>query len=331
MSFNFFLSTLILNLLFLLSFNYISKRFNLYDLPDNSRKIHKQKISLIGGFLFYFFNIIYFLSYLFGSIEVFFSFKETVSLFLFSSIFFCVGLYDDKFNLNPNTKLYLMLLISLCLITFNNDFSVKELNFSFTSKAIYLGNFSILFTIICFICFVNACNMFDGIDLQFGFYLIVLSVIFLSKGLMTNFYLGLLICTIFFLYNNYKKKIFIGNNGTLFLGFLFSFLFIGSYNKANIFFVDEIFLIMAIPGIDLIRVSILRILNGKHMFQPDNLHIHHLLIRKINTLQTNLLIQTSVILPILIYYLGINFFICLLLSLAIYLFIIFFARGLNKQ
>lgn len=43
MSFNFFLSTLILNILFLLSFNYISKRFNLYDLPDNSRKIHKKK------------------------------------------------------------------------------------------------------------------------------------------------------------------------------------------------------------------------------------------------------------------------------------------------
>lgn len=331
MSFNFFLSTLILNILFLLSFNSISNRFNLYDLPDNLRKIHKKKISLIGGFLFYFFYLIYFLSYMIGSTEIFFSFKETISLFLFSSIFFCVGLYDDKFNLNPNTKLYLMLLISLCLITFNNGFSVKELNFSFTSKTIYLGNFSILFTMICFICFVNACNMFDGIDLQFGFYLIFLSIIFLNKGLMINFYLGLLICTIFFLYNNFRKKIFIGNNGTLFLGFLFSFLFIGSYNKADIFYVDEIFLIMAIPGFDLIRVSVLRILNGKHMFQPDNLHIHHLLIKKINTIQTNLLIQTCVILPILVYYMGINFFICFLLSLAIYLIMVFFSKASTKK
>ena len=64
MSFNFFLSTLILNILFLLSFNSISNRFNLYDLPDNLRKIHKKKNIFdrwifILFFLFNIFFIIY--------------------------------------------------------------------------------------------------------------------------------------------------------------------------------------------------------------------------------------------------------------------------------
>lgn len=329
MNISFIITTLLLNIIFVLIFNKVSKKFNLYDYPSSSRKIHKNKVSLTGGFLFYSFYFIYFIFYLINSIENFFTFKEAISLMLFSSLFFFIGLYDDRFDLKPNTKLYLMLLISLCLITFNNDFVIKELNFSFISKSLFLGNFSILFTIICFVCFVNACNMFDGIDLQFGIYLVFLCIIFISKGIIVNLFFGLIICSIFFLFNNYRKKIFIGNNGTLFLGFLFSFLFIGFYNKGNNFFADEIFLIMAIPGFDLIRVSILRLLKGKHMFQPDNLHIHHLLIKKNSLIKTNLITQSAIIFPILTFYYFQNFFISLLLSIIVYVSIIFYTKNIN--
>lgn len=327
---NFIITTFVLNIIFILSFNKISKKLNLYDFPNSSRKIHKKKVSLIGGFLFFSFYLIYFIFYILNYVEIFFTLKETISLLLVTGMFFFIGLYDDKFNLKPNTKLYLMLFLSSCLILFNNDFAIKELNFSFYDKSISLGNFSVLFTVICFLCFVNACNMFDGIDLQFGFYLILLSTIFISKEIMVNFYYGIIICGICFLFNNFKKKIFIGNSGTLFIGSLFAFFFIGSYTKTNLFTVDEIFLIMSIPGFDLIRVSVLRLIQGKHMFQPDNLHIHHLLIKKMSTIKTNFLIQLSIILPLLIFYLSQNFLLSLMFSSTSYLILIIYAKKFIK-
>ena len=327
MNYNFIIVTLILNIIFIFSFNKITKKFNFYDFPDYARKIHKKKTSLIGGFLFFIFNLIYLVFYIFDAVEIFFTLREMVSLIFVSNIFFIIGLYDDKFNLKANTKIYLMIFVSLCIILINNNFLIEELNFSFYSKSIILGNFSILFTTICFICFVNACNMFDGIDLQFGFYLIFLSTIFISKGIMIYFYFGLIICGVFFLYYNFNKKIFIGNNGTLLLGTLFSFLFIGSYTKSNLFFVDEIFLIMAIPGFDLIRVSILRLTQGKNMFQPDSNHIHHLLIKKISIVKTNLLIQLSIVLPFLNFYIYQNFLTSIIIATLGYLMLFFYAKS----
>ena len=330
MNISFFITTLILNIIFILSFNQISKKFKLYDYPDNSRKIHNDKVSLLGGFLFFLCFTIYFIFYISNSIEIFFTYREFVSLFLITSIFFFIGLYDDKFNLKPDTKLYLMLFLSACLILFNDNFVIRELNFSFYGKKILLGNFSVLFTAICFLCFVNACNMFDGIDLQFGFYLILLSIIFLSKGIMSDFYYSYIISGIFFLFYNFKKKIFIGNSGTLFLGSLFSFLFIGSYTKANLFTADEIFLIMSVPGFDMIRVSILRLIQGKHMFQPDNLHMHHFLIKKLGLFKTNFLIQLSIIFPLLIFYIYQNFLVSLTISTTGYLSLFIYAKKITK-
>jgi len=173
--------------------------------------------------------------------------------------------------------------------------------------------------------------MFDGIDLQFGFYLILLALFFLTKNLMPVFFLSIIISAIFFLKNNYKKKIFIGNNGTLFLGSLFSFLFIGAYTKDVISYADEILLIMAIPGFDLIRVSILRLLKGRHMFQPDNQHIHHLLIKTESIIKTNLLIQLSIIFPILFFYFYKNFLISFFISITIYLCLIIYAKKSTYQ
>ncbi len=326
MNINFLITILILNIIFIFFYNIISVKFNLYDHPDFIRKLHKKKVSLAGGFLFFSIFLIYFFFYIFFELNDFFTNKEIISLTIISSLFFFIGLFDDKFNLKPNSKLILTLITSLSLVLFNNNFEINELNFSFYSETIKLGNFSVLFTIICILCFINACNMFDGIDLQFGFYLILLALFFLSKNLMPVFFLSIIISAIFFLKDNYKKKIFIGNNGTLFLGSLFSFLFIGAYTKGVISYADEIFLIMAIPGFDLIRVSILRLLKGNHMFQPDNQHIHHLLFKTQSIIKTNILIQLSIIFPILLFYFYKNFLISFVISITMYLWLVIYAK-----
>ena len=87
---------------------------------------------------------------------------------------------------------------------------------------------------------------------------------------------------------------------------------------------------MAIPGLDLIRVSILRLTKGKHMFQPDNLHIHHILFKKMNIFQTNFVIQLLIILPLFNFYMYKNFFISLIISIISYLSIIIYAKKIIK-
>lgn len=326
MSINFLVTVIICNIIFIFTYEIISRKFDLYDHPDFSRKLHKKKISLTGGFLFFVIFLVYFICSLFFNLNIFFTLKEIISLMTISSIFFFIGLFDDKYSLKPNSKLILTIISSLSLILFNDNFEINELNFSFYPHTIILGNFSVLFTIICVLCFINACNMFDGIDLQFGFYLIVLSIFFLTKNLMPIFFLSMIISTLFFLNYNYQKKLFIGNNGTLFISSIFSFLFIIGYTKGIITYADEIFLIMAIPGFDLIRVSILRLLKGSHMFKPDNQHIHHLLIKNQGIIKTNFLIQLSIISPILIFYFYKNFLISFVISITMYLGLIIYAK-----
>ena len=66
----------------------------------------------------------------------------------------------------------------------------------------------------------------------------------------------------------------------LVLSFLISTLFIKNYNQLVTFTCDEIFLIMSIPGFDLLRLAITRTCKKQHPFKADNLHIHHLAIKK---------------------------------------------------
>ena len=143
--------------------------------------------------------------------------------------------------------------------------------------------------------------MFDGIDLQFGLYIIFLSIIFISKGIMVNFYLAIIVSALFFWLKTLKEKYLLELWNFIYFNFSLNF-FIGSYSKQNLFFVDEIFLCMAIPGYDLIRVSLQRLSKGKHMFSPDNEHIHHFLFSKLGTIKANFLVQIAIFAPIIIYY-----------------------------
>ena len=79
---------------------------------------------------------------------------------------FFFGFIDDKYDLNPYIKLLLLILSILFLFYLNDDFLIKELKFSFLNKNIQLGNFSLIFTLLCYLLFINAFNMFDGINLQ---------------------------------------------------------------------------------------------------------------------------------------------------------------------
>ena len=80
--------------------------------------------------------------------------------------------------------------------------------------------------------------------------------------------------------------------------FIISYLFIKSHNSYGKFYADEIFLIMMIPGIELVRLAVSRLLNKKHPFSPDRNHIHHIMLNKFNFTKTYIIIQILFLLPL---------------------------------
>ena len=91
-------------------------------------------------------------------------------LVIFSICVFVVGILDDKFDLKVSLKFSSLLIIILILIILNEKLLVKNLHFDAYELNIFLGKYSFFFTVLCFLLFLNACNMFDGINLQLGLY-----------------------------------------------------------------------------------------------------------------------------------------------------------------
>jgi UDP-GlcNAc:undecaprenyl-phosphate GlcNAc-1-phosphate transferase len=281
---------ILLNIFVYFNINWLIKKFNIFDKPDKN-KIHKKKISLIGG-TFLFLNIFIFLIFFKINFLNYFSHnKEFISFFIIISGFYLVGLYDDKYQLSPLSRIVLMTFILYVSIAINNSLQIYKIDFSFFNNKFYLNDLSIFFTIICILIFTYALNMFDGVNLQSITYCIVIFFIFYFLSKFEIFYLIIIICLLFLFILNLKNTIFLGDSGIYILGGFISFVVITEYNKQSIkFFADDIFILMMVPGLDFIRIFIERISKGKNPFLGDKNHLHHLLLNKFGFLKSYLLI-----------------------------------------
>ena len=210
------------------------------------------------------------------------------------TIIFALGLKDDLIVSTPKAKIGGEVL-AICFILFCNCMQI-------TSLEGFLGIHSIPFavssalTILMILTIINAYNLIDGIDGLASTIGIVIFSIFGFIFLVTTqyFYFLISICLIaiqlaYLRYNlSSTKKIFMGDTGSLIIGFCIGFLSLKflsmeaslfnelSFNPENKLFV--IAAIMYIPLFDTFRVIAVRLLNKKSPFSPDNNHIHHILI-----------------------------------------------------
>ena len=211
-------------------------------------------------------------------------------------------------------------------MSFDHTLIIKEISFSFTDFILDFRSFDYFVTILCFLLFINSFNMIDGINGQAISYTMFITLIFLTVSVNVTFFLLLLIPICFFLFFNLKGKMFLGDSGTMLIAFIFGYFFIKSHNLYEKFFSDEIFLIMMIPGFELLRLAITRIYNSKHPFSPDRNHIHHLMINKIGFLKSYLVIQILLISPFLSYVLISNSIIVFSISLFMYSYLFFLLK-----
>ena len=314
---------ILINFILVINFSKI-KIFNInIDRPDNKRKIHLKPVPLAGGsiiilnIIFYFF-LYNFFNELFKN-EIIFNDKNSSNLFfIFTLIIFFLGFFDDKYNLNANLKFLVLTIIIFLFLNLDKNLILDEIKFSFFDNPIQLNKFSLIFSIFSFLVFLNAFNMFDGIDLQASFYSLFI-FFFISFFFLNNIFFNILIISLIsFSFLNYKNKSFLGDSGTLLLGFIFSYTFIRLYNLEYIEFADDVVMYMLIPGIDLIRLFITRILKKRSPLSSDRQHIHHILIKKYSLKKTLLIILMLILCPIILSNLNINNLLVILITLLSY-------------
>ncbi len=323
---------LIANLLFFSSFRFISKKLNLIDYPQNKLKIHKKPIPLLGGIFIYANFLIYLIFLLFNvdlRPEILTSNKSFFNFILLSSAFFFIGFFDDKIKISANTKFILFIVVSFVSVLIDKNLVVSKLTFSFVDKEIFLENFSIFFTVLCIVLFVNAFNMFDGINCQASLYAIILFLIILLKGIDIYMVITFLVPLFILLVFNFKNIIFLGNTGSYLIPVILSQIFIISYNK-GLFLADEIILLLIFPGLDMLRLFIQRSLKRASPFSGDKNHIHHLLLKNTNIL-TTLFITVVISLSFYIIYFYTKFNILyFLISIVIYYIFIYLLSKKNS-
>ena len=271
----------------------ICNTYGLYDQP-NARKMHKQAIPRLGGTLFLpslGIGMAITLLILFRNTDKSIEVSVSSLLMLVGAILiYLIGILDDLKGMNASHKFVIQtvaaLLFPLCNLMINNlhgMFGVYEI-------PLYV---SYPLTVFVILLIVNAINLIDGIDgLASGLsFLILGSFAYLYYQL--GAYLFCLISTslagallAFFVYNFYGKagtlKVFMGDTGSLFLGYVIAYLAIKYQmsNEAGGFPYREASLLISftlvfLPCIDVIRVALQRKFTGRDIFEADKTHIHH--------------------------------------------------------
>jgi len=256
-----------------------SKKEGLVDVP-NERKIHSKPISRIGGVAIWLSTMLTFLCL------VLMSYYPTGSLLsgllLGSSLMFLLGFVDDIYNLSAKFKLVIQL--SIATLVYLLGIQITSLPFF---GGIELGFFSYPITILWIVGISNALNFIDGVDGLAGSVTtinsITLAIIALAMvppnpniALIGFILAGSMLA--FLTYNFNPAKIFMGDSGALFSGFLLATISIAGVMKAATLAILLPFLVLAVPIVDITYSSLRRIFKGQSPFVADAEHIHHKLL-----------------------------------------------------
>ncbi|HEY6081965.1 MAG TPA: MraY family glycosyltransferase [Chitinophagaceae bacterium] len=266
---------------------FFAKKKRLFDEPDDFRKIHLAKTPNLGGVAI--FAAFAFATSFLDSDKVLGSWNYIFAALL---ILFVTGLKDDVIGLSPLKK-FLAQFLAAVIVVYLGDIRITDFHGIFGIHALPYS-LSLAFTVVGCMFVTNAFNLIDGIDgLAGGIGLLVFSIFggyFASVGSYGLAYMsfsmvgGLLA---FLRYNIAPAKIFMGDTGSLLLGFIAAILSVKfvELNNTPLHSVGTgasslvvALAILIIPVFDTFRVFVNRLYNGRPPFTADRNHIHHLLL-----------------------------------------------------
>lgn len=245
----------------------------------NERTVHHHEIPRIGGYAIY-------LTSLIGSVLFLKTDNQINAILIAGFIIFIVGLYDDAHNLSPKTKL-IFELIAAIIVIFYGEIYIKGFVY-FPNNAVTF--FSGIVTLAWIIGITNAINLIDGLDgLSAGISIIVLFTISMTSILSGRNDIASLSLVLagsilgFLFYNFHPAKIFMGDCGALYIGFMISVIsLLGfGYNASAFFTLGAPIIVLMVPIMDTLIAIIRRKLHHKKFSEADRGHLHHNLMFKL--------------------------------------------------
>lgn len=269
------LASLVLALLFTPIVRKLAFVIGAVDQP-NARKVHSRIMPRLGGVAIY-------MAFVLMVLATQTLTKQTIGLLLGATIIVGLGIVDDVREVTPKVKLLLQFVAATILICFGIEVEFITNPFG---GIIQLGWFSIPVTLLWIIGVTNAVNLVDGLDgLAAGIAGIAagtLGVVAWMQGKHIEAGLALILMGSIFgflRYNFYPAKIFMGDSGSMFLGFTLSALSImGLAKSAAVISLFIPILVLGVPIMDTLFAIIRRYINKQPIFQADKDHLHHRLL-----------------------------------------------------
>jgi UDP-GlcNAc:undecaprenyl-phosphate/decaprenyl-phosphate GlcNAc-1-phosphate transferase len=254
-------------------------RLGAVDAP-NYRKVHARIMPRLGGLAIY---LAFMIGILLLKFVTNFQSDYLYAILIAATIIIITGIIDDMREISAKAKL-LGQIVAACIVVFVGGIQIDNINLPFGGE-LEFGWLGIPFTIVWIVGITNAINLIDGLDgLAAGVSTIALMTLAVMAMIMGN---GIVIAmaailaaaTIGFLFFNFHPaKIFMGDTGALFLGFMISVLaLLGFKNVAVISFVIPV-IMLGVPISDTFFAIVRRLRSGKKWSDPDKSHLHHRLL-----------------------------------------------------
>ena len=249
---------------------------NALDIP-NERKVHNKPMPRLGGLGIYMGFLLGYI--LFGTMSI-----RMNAILIGSIIIIITGIVDD-INPIPAKIKFLFQIIAASVVAFYGDILLRDLSaFGFY---IEFGNFSYLITIVFIVSIINCINLIDGLDgLAAGLasiYFITIGIVIVGwthtfdlDAMLTFIMLG---ATLGFLCHNFNPaKIFMGDSGSMFLGYIIAVIALLGFKNVTLTTLLAPICLLAIPIMDTAFAILRRIINKKPIDEPDKEHLHHQLL-----------------------------------------------------
>ncbi len=250
-------------------------RIGAVDAP-NYRKVHSRIMPRLGG-------LAIFLSFLIGLLILRPDSQYIVAIVIGATLIIITGVLDDMYEISAKAKM-LGQLAAAGIIVFYGGIQIEFITLPFGGE-LEFGFLSIPVTILWIIGITNAINLIDGLDgLAAGVSTIALITLSVMAFIMSNFFVlavaALLACSTigFLFYNFHPAKIFMGDTGALFLGFMIAVLsLLGFKNITMVSFIIPV-IMLGVPISDTFFAIVRRVRNKQKWSDPDKSHLHHRLI-----------------------------------------------------
>ncbi|EAX47438.1 glycosyl transferase, family 4 [Thermosinus carboxydivorans Nor1] len=245
------------------------------DAPD-ARKVHTHPIPRLGGLAIY-------LGFVLAVLASMHVNREIMGLLMGGTVILVVGIIDDLKQLPARVKLLGQIVAAMVLLLFN--VRIEWLTNPF-GDMIYLDYFSIPLTILWVVGLTNTVNLIDGLDGLAAGVSTIASITILLVALQQNFWTVAILTAALagsalgFLYHNFNPaKIFMGDTGSMFLGYMLAAVSIlGTVKSAATIALVVPIVALGLPIMDTAFAIIRRYSSGQPIFKPDKGHLHHRLL-----------------------------------------------------